>query len=312
MEDVGLHLKYRPVDFDEIYGNKTTIKSLKTKVEERKTSTYILAGLRGCGKTTTARIMAENLGLESKRDLKEYDIADIGLKDKARQIKENIRFKTFSGGSKVFILDECQEASAGFWQAMLKTLEEPPKDTYFILCTTDPQKLPTAILSRCSPYSFGRLTIKDAKNLLSDVLDKEGVEFPDELIDLIVEKGNCIPRELLVLLDKVIDLDEVEEIEQVIEEHFTGESFNKTAFEIAKELFAGKKKWNDIAKIIKEMEVKNNDYESARYTILSYMCAILLNGNSRAEEIGDLFRENFFYSKKFGFVQACYLATKVK
>jgi len=308
-EGRGLHIKYRPSTFDELYGNKVMLKVLKSKVEERKTSTYILAGERGTGKTTTARIMAEELGLKSKRDLKEYDIADIGLKDKARQIKEDLRYKPFSGGNRVLILDECQEASAGFWQAMLKTLEEPPHDTYFILCTTDPQKLPKAILSRCSPYLFGKLTVKMIVELLKGVCDKEGADFPNTVLEEIAKKTDGIPRESLVLLDKVIDLDSTDEIDEIILNHFTGESFDKTAFEIARELLNGKKKWDKIAELIKKIE--NDNWEAARLTILGYMATVLLGGNERAEEIGSLFMENTFYSKKFGFVQACFLANKI-
>lgn len=308
-EERGLHIKYRPATFDELYGNKVMLKVLKSKVEEKKTSTYILAGERGTGKTTTARIMAEELGLKSKRDLKEYDIADIGLKDKARQIKEDLRYKPFSGGTRVLILDECQEASAGFWQAMLKTLEEPPLNTYFILCTTDPQKLPKAILSRCSPYLFGKLTVKVITELLKNVCEKEGAEFPDEVLEGIAKKTDGIPREALVLLDKVIDLESTDEIEEIILNHFTGESFDKTAFEIARELLNGKKKWDKIAELIKSMD--NDNWEAARLTVLGYMASVLLGGNEKAEEIGSLFMDNLFYSKKFGFVQACYLANKI-
>ena len=308
-EERGLHIKYRPATFGELYGNKVMLKVLKSKVNEKKTSTYILAGERGTGKTTTARIMAEELGLKSKRDLKEYDIADIGLKDKARQIKEDLRYKPFSGGARVLIFDECQEASAGFWQAMLKTLEEPPLNTYFILCTTDPQKLPKAILSRCSPYLFGKLTIKTIVELLKSVCEKEGAEFPDNVLEEIAKKTDGVPREALVLLDKVIDLDDTNDIDEITLNHFTGESFDKTAFEIARELLNGKKKWDKIAELIKKMD--NDNWEAARLTVLGYMASVLLGGNERAEEIGSLFMDNLFYSKKFGFVQACYLASKI-
>ena len=308
--NLPLHRKYRPDSFDEIYGNRSTIKALQQKVEEGITTTFLFYGKRGTGKTTTARIVANEFDT-SKINISPYDISDVGLKDFARHIKSLVRYAPLNGGNRVFIFDECQDASKGFWNAMLTTLEEPPKDNYFILCTTNPEKLPAAIKSRCADFKFSPLNKKESLSLLNDTCDKEKVDYlSNDILEAISSKVEGIPREALILLDKIIDIEGDEEIYEMIESHVSMVKDSEDLRVLSRALIDGKS-WKIIKEVLKKIEVEP---ESIRYAILNYVAAVLLNSDGKAADrlflVAEEFKESFMYSGRAGLYTACYTCTK--
>lgn len=307
-QKLPLHRKYRPESFDEIYGNKSTIKALRLKIEEGAVTTFLFHGKRGTGKTTAARITARETGA-GDIDIHEYDVADVGLKDFAREQKVVSRFNPLSGGKRVTIYDECQDASAGFWNAMLKTLEEPPKGNYFILCTTNPAKLPDAIKSRCASFHFSPLNSKEAVSFLKDICKEEKVEIDSEVLEAVAEKTECIPREMLVLLDKVIDV-EGDVVFDIIDSHVSMSVDSEDLRELTKALLAGKS-WKMVSSLLKSIDTEP---ESTRYAIMNYIAAVLLNSEKekadRAFLIIEEFKNTFIYSGRAGLYSACFACTK--
>lgn len=305
------HRKYRPKDFSKVYGNKNVIKTLQTKVEEGITTTYLLTGPRGTGKTTCGRIIAKELGCNLKIDFYELDLGDVGLKDKARKIKENLQFVSFSGGPKVYLLDECQEASAGFWQSMLKTLEEPPHNTFFILCTTDPQKLPITIKSRCSQFIFKQLTSKEMIKFLLNICKKENIDFDQKILKEISNKTDGIPREALILLDQIKGLQEDDDVYEAIANYVPNADDNVEVKELIYALMNGNS-WKKISVILSRLDIEP---ESARYAVIGYLSKVLLNSDgSKADKIFMIleeFKESFMYSKMAGLYCACYACSKM-
>ena len=298
-----LMLKYRPKSFKEVIGNTKNIEALQLKIAENKTKTYLLKGPRGCGKTSIARIMAKELGAEDK-DLYELNIADVGLKNVARDIMKMARRAPMWGESKVFILDECQEASAGFQESMLKILEEPPPDVYFILCTTNPEKLKETIRSRCMQFSVRTLVKKEMKQLIRRVLRGEGIldEIPEEAIKKIIKVSGGCPREALTKLDKVIDIED----DETLIDSITSDTIEESEVKELCQALLKKASWVKVAKILKALD---KDPESTRRAVLGYMGTTLLNsGLPRAAFVIHCFKDNYYNTGKVGLIQSCYEA----
>ena len=310
MIDKGLHTKHRPPSFDGIYGNEELIKSLKTKISGNKVSSILLYGIKGCGKTTIARIIAKELGANS-RTTKEFDLAAVGLKGKALDIRENAKYLPFGAKCKVFIFDEVQDSSKGFQVSMLKELEEPRPNVYYILCTTEPEKLLGTIRSRCLTYKVKPLEGPVISKLLKEVVEKELGDEKDRIsgkvIREIARSSNGIPREALVLLDMIIDLDDEDEMISTIKSNIYVDTSDEVR-NLCRALM-DKVSWKVLAPIVGKIK---DEPEQVRYAILTWMGTILLKGeNVRAAELIELFSDTYIYSKRSGLIVNCYYATKV-
>lgn len=180
MAKESLAVKYRPKTFDDMT-EQSAIKDILTNQLETKTFQhgYLFTGPAGTGKTTSARIFA-NMINEGKGNPIEVDAASNSGVDNIRQIIEDAKRKPLDAEYKIFIVDECHSLSNGAWQALLKTLEEPPKFTIFIFCTTDPQKVPTTILSRVQRYNFQKISNKGIVKRLSDIIFYENRELIED------------------------------------------------------------------------------------------------------------------------------------
>jgi DNA polymerase-3 subunit gamma/tau len=302
------HIKHRPKDFSEIIGNEEAVRSLERLVEEKSVTTYMLWGERGCGKTTLARIMANNLGVLSSNDIKEYDIADVGLKNKAREIKRQANTNTWSGGAMVFILDECQESSKSFQQALLKTLEDPRRNKYFIICTTNPEKILGTIRSRCVAGSFNveLLNSNNSKKLIKRICEKEGISVKKSETRAIIKKSEGCPREIVSLLQKIQGIEDSEARIKVINGVYQNEE--EKIIELC-QMLINKENWKNIASFLRKLK---EDPEKVRYAILRYLNVTLLNsGNLKVASMIDLFENSFIYSKKAGLTKACRWALEV-
>lgn len=217
----SLALQYRPRRFADLVGQHTAQVLLRQMVALHQVPHALLFdGSRGTGKTTTARILAAALNCAapqppcgtcpsciavfdgSSTDVLEIDAASNGLVDDVRALRHQVMYAT-TGLYRIVIFDEAQSASTAAFNAMLKTLEEPPDNTVFILCTTEPAKIPDTVASRCSPFTFRRLAVTDITARLHHIVTAEGFTTETPLLMLLAERADGAMRDAVMLLDQV-------------------------------------------------------------------------------------------------------------
>jgi DNA polymerase-3 subunit gamma/tau len=294
----NLHTAYRPGNFDEVVGNKTTINSLKSIIAREREDiphAILFSGPSGCGKTTLARIFASELGCpdkingETNSDFIELDIAHLTGVDTAREIRQTMHYYPSTAKCRVWVLDEFHKSSNSFQNAMLKALEDAPKYAYFILCTTEPDKLLKTIRNRCSAFTVESLQENEIKQLLDWVLNEEEFDIPDDVKEEIAEVSEGCPRQALVMLDQIIDLQEDQMLESVKSANVDEKEIRELCQAMLKE-----SSWKKMSGILKGL--KKEDPEKIRRSVLGYMATTLLNGEPRAALIIDCFREPVFYT----------------
>ena len=225
LEKRVLALKYRPRRFEDLVGQSTVSQTLSLALDSSRLShAYLFSGLRGSGKTSTARIMAKALlcsnGPTSKPcevcdncksananrhlDIIEMDAASNRGIDDIKDLIEHTKYKPSSARFKVFIIDEVHMLTTQAFNALLKTLEEPPAFVKFILATTDPLKLPATILSRTQHFRFNKIAQSDVIHHLSHILNEENIDFEKEALDILARSGQGSLRDTLTLLDQAI------------------------------------------------------------------------------------------------------------
>jgi len=302
---MSLHLDYRPKKFSEIIGNEATVKTIQNKISgEDPPHSIILHGPSGCGKTTLARIIANELGCKiNSNDFAELDIAQLTGVDTAREIRQNMNFLPMESKCRIWLLDEFHKASSSFQNAMLKALEDTPKHVYFILCTTELNKIIKTVQTRCQKYKVESLTNIQIEKLLRWVLDGEEFNIPENVIEEIIDASDGCPREALVVLDQIIDLP----VDKMIDAIQQTEA-NREVKELCQAMLKGAD-WNKLRKILKGL--KGTEPERGRQAIIHYMKAVALNNPDAAQAalIFDCFRENVFYSGMAGIVFATYNTT---
>lgn len=201
---VSLAVKYRPQRPEDVVGQKSVVKILENQIESGNIkNVYLFAGCTGCGKTTMARIFASlvNGGVGEPFEI---DAASNNNIESIRGIVKSAYERAIEGKYKVYILDEVHQLSIAAFQPLLKTFEEPPATTIFILCTTDPQKIPATILNRVQRFNFNRIPSQDIKERLRYVCKCEDFINYEEAIDYISKIANGCMREALTLLDKCV------------------------------------------------------------------------------------------------------------
>lgn len=215
-----LYRAYRPGSFDEVRGQDHVVKVLKSAVKNGKIAhAYLFSGGRGTGKTSVARILAKALGV-SNRDVYEMDAASHTGVDDIRELREGAYAMPFESPYKFYIIDEAHMLSRSAWNAFLKTLEEPPEHCIFILATTERDKIPETIQSRCEIYTFKQPTREVLTDVVHDVAKKEGFSLErsaSELIALLAEGSfrdalGILQKVLAVSKDKKVNVREVEEV----------------------------------------------------------------------------------------------------
>ncbi len=226
MSYIALYRKYRPRNFSDVIGQDHIVRTLGNQVKSNRVShAYLFCGTRGTGKTSIAKIFAQVVNCENisggdescgecracleiqagrSMNIIEIDAASNNGVDNIREIREEVRYAPTQGQYKVYIIDEVHMLSTGAFNALLKTLEEPPSHVIFILATTDPQKIPVTILSRCQRFDFRRITTQDITKRLAYCMELEGIEVEQEATAYIAYLADGGMRDALSILDQCI------------------------------------------------------------------------------------------------------------
>lgn len=223
----ALYREWRPQTFNDVVGQEHITTTLKNQIiNERTAHAYLFCGTRGTGKTSTAKVMAKALNCLDLKDgepcnqcemckkineglaidITELDAASNNGVDKIRDIIDDVQYPPQEARFKVYIMDEVHMLSIGAVNAFLKTLEEPPKNVVFILATTDPQKLPITILSRCQRFDFKRISRKDITGRLRKIVTEQGIFCDDKSLDLVARVSDGAMRDSLSILDQAISM----------------------------------------------------------------------------------------------------------
>lgn len=225
----ALYRAYRPQTFKDVVGQEHIIRTLKNQIQNNNVGhAYLFCGTRGTGKTSTAKIFARALNCQNSvdeepcnecevckdilsdniMDVIEIDAASNNSVDDIREIRENVKYTPAKCKYKVYIIDEVHMLSQGAFNALLKTLEEPPSYVIFILATTEPHKIPATILSRCQRFDFKRVTVKDMSIRMKEICDDVNVVVDDRALNLIARNSQGALRDALSILDQCMSFSE--------------------------------------------------------------------------------------------------------
>lgn len=305
---MSLYLKYRPQTLDQVRGNNLTRTALEKMLTPEKIQdcphTFLFHGPTGCGKTTMARIVAKELGCIGM-DLVELDSAHFRGIDTVREIRKNSQFAPMEGRCRAWIIDECHKMTNDAQNALLKILEDTPSHVYFILCTTDPQKLLPTIRGRCSEYQVEPLDSAVMKRLLVRVAKEEGEIITDEVCEQIIQDSFGLPRNALQILEQVLAVSEEERLEMAKK----AAEQQSQVIELCRALMRKGTTWDVIRKILEGL--KGQDAEEIRRIVLGYCQAVLLKtDNVLAARIMEEFWEPTYNIGFPGVVYACYSVIK--
>jgi len=298
---MSLTAKYRPSDFEHFVGNAVAVNKLRAVLDSGDCPRVMMfAGPSGTGKTTLARIVAQAIGCH-KSDLMELNTADYRTIDDARDLGSKVRLAPMFGKVRCWIMDEVHGLTPAAQEVLLKVLEEPPAHAYFMLATTDPQKLKPTFRSRCMTFELQSIGEKQIGMLLRDILEQERKSVPDDVLDQICQDCLGSARDAVTILESVMNLPE----RQMLTAARKSASDQQASIDLCRALIR-RARWGEVAKILSALEA---DPEQVRMAVLGYCRAILLKEqNDTAFLVMDSFKDPFYNTGQAGLVRACYEA----
>ena len=274
--------RYRPKSFDEVIGNEAAVKNLAAAIKsDSHPHAFLFTGPSGVGKTTMARIIAK----EVNASIMEIDASTNNGVEDSRRLSEFAHLRPVTEEPNVlYIIDECHALSRDAWKPLLKLLEEPPSFAYFALCTTDPQKIPDTIITRCYPMALKSIKPPDIEDLIGVVAQLEGWEVTNDTFQAIVQAAEGSARRALSILQAGHACQNREELSTII----AGiDSDTNPAIELARFLIKGGRSWKQISSIMERIE----DPEAAIRSMSSYIAGTLTKREeTEAEEIYRMLR----------------------
>ncbi len=312
MQYKALYRKYRPLDFDDLIGQDAIVKTLKNSLKNNKIGhAYLFTGTRGTGKTSVAKMFAKIVNCEDLKDglpcgsckickiintdenpdIIEIDAASNNGVDEIREIKNKASFVPVISKYKVYIIDEVHMLSIGAFNALLKTLEEPPSHAIFILATTEPQKIPITIISRCQRFDFKKISINDLQKRLKYISTKEKINIDESCINEISILSDGSLRDAIGLLDQVNSFSEGEiSLDKLYE--LTGNVNIQIIFNIITNIMN-----NDINKLIElydNLYDRGANFQKIAETTLDVLTNVLISKNAKKYFI----KKNIYYKEE--------------
>jgi len=294
--------KYRPSSFADIVGQEHVVRTLENAIRlDRVHHAFLFTGARGVGKTTTARVLARALNCAkgptatpcgqcsscteiahgTSPDVLEIDGASNGLVDDVRELRENVRYLPAHGRFKLYIIDEVHMLSTSAFNALLKTLEEPPAHVKFVFATTEPQKIPVTILSRCQRFDFRKVSVKQLTEHLRRILEKEGSALSATALAAIVREAQGSVRDALSLMDQVLSYAGGEVNDATVLEAL-GAVDRQTLFDCFAAILA--KDANRLLKLIAEIDTRGYDLEDFAGLLVEHVRDLLVVKLAREPE----------------------------
>jgi len=263
----SLHTKYRPQALDEVVGQEAACNSLRAQLADGSQQAFLFEGPSGTGKTTLARICANMLGTT---ELIEIDAATHTGVDSMRDVASRAGFVSLEGGAKAFIVDECHRLSKQAWESLLKDIEEPPEGVYWFFCTTEGNKVPKTIRTRCVAHTLREVPWRKLVGLLQKVAQEEGLNLSDEIIDVAAETADGSPRQALVNLSAIAHCPDQSSAEAALQRA----SSPSEAFDLAKLLINPQFDFAKACALLKSM--KDMPPESIRHVVRAYATTTIL------------------------------------
>lgn len=310
MSETGneFYRKYRPKKFSDVIGQPDAVRVLIEMGKNKEIPHALLfTGPSGCGKTTLARIVREKLKC-SDYDYSELNAADFRGIDAIRDMRGQMGTAPLGGSCRIWLLDECHSLTGDAQNALLKLLEDTPSHVYFLLCTTDPQKLKKTVITRCTEVRCRLLTEAELGMLVRKIAAAEGATLSDKVVESIANAADGSARKALVILNAVARIQvEEEQLAAISAADVKGQ-----AIEIARALTNSKTTWSDMKEIIKKVD---DDPEGIRRLVLGYCKSIMVGsgGNlNRVALVMEEFRDPLYDIGLPGLVLACYNVVTAK
>ena len=304
----ALYRTYRPTKFEEVAGQQHIVKTLKNALTTGKIAhAYLFAGPRGTGKTTMAKLLAKALNCEhgigcqcnecknctainegTHPDVLELDAASNNGVDEIRELIDKVKYGTILGRYKVYIIDEVHMLSPGAFNALLKTLEEPPEHVIFILATTEPHKILPTILSRCQRYDFSKVSENDIRERIKVVLQKENITYNEDAVNLIISLADGGMRDALSILDQVLAYSGDTLKEEDVLEIFSLES-KEEKIQLLKSISNGDAQ--DVLKRLKKYIEKGTDIKRLTGDLLMILKDLLIYQTSNTYSFSEVLKD---------------------